>query len=307
LITNREEDILQVGGERPPGTRSPRRFFDSRARSSRQPNRRPDRDDDANRRALASKQSDEQRQDSSLPYGPQAFPSPAQDACGPCDSSGRTRPSGVSDGAYRGRSHDSSIMRNDEKAIENAEAEPRCREEVHRGNRFAMVVRKGLPSPCRLGTPGSLPHPAQHGSPRNIETEHLQLAVNARRAQRRALGDDKEYEFAQFPTDALSSHTVSIPRKPRPVELESGPMPADDCFRLDENQCTLPSWPEPADRRHGVLAAATGPSTVECAPDRQRSGEAEAGAAGGSGDDPHPASEPRTEAVAGKKCGAWRN
>ena len=29
--------------------------------------------------------------------------------------------------------------------------------------------------------------------------------------------------------------------------------------------------------------------------------------AGGTGDDPHPASEPRTEAVAGKKCGAWRN
>ena len=39
----------------------------------------------------------------------------------------------------------------------------------------------------------------------------------------------------------------------------------------------------------------------------ERSGEAEAGAAGGPGDDPHPASEPRTEAVAGKKCGASRN
>ena len=36
-------------------------------------------------------------------------------------------------------------------------------------------------------------------------------------------------------------------------------------------------------------------------------GEAQTGRAGRSGDGSHPASEPRSEAVAGKKCGAWRS
>ena len=61
-----------------------------------------------------------------------------------------------------------------------------------------------------------------------------------------------------------------------------------------------------------IIAMVCGPpprghGAVERAADRHRSGQAEAGAAGGPGDDPHPASEPRTEAVAGKKCGASRN
>jgi len=58
--------------------------------------------------------------------------------------------------------------------------------------------------------------------------------------------------------------------------------------------------PEPADHRHGVLAAPTWHSAVECAPDRRRSGKAKARAAGGPEDNLYPASEPRTEAVARK-------
>src|SRR5258705_2151925 len=59
--------------------------------------------------------------------------------------------------------------------------------------------------------------------------------------------------------------------------------------------------PEPADHRHGVRFAATGPGTVERAADRHRSGEAEAGGACGPGDNSYPSPEPRAEAVAGKK------
>ena len=61
----------------------------------------------------------------------------------------------------------------------------------------------------------------------------------------RVLGDPAEDEFAQSHADALSSHTVSIPRKPRPVEIESRPMPANDGLRLDENQRLLPPRPKP--------------------------------------------------------------
>src|SRR5882762_1091580 len=65
--------------------------------------------------------------------------------------------------------------------------------------------------------------------------------------------------------------------------------------------------PEPADHRHGVRFAATGQRAVERTADRRGSGKAEAGATGGPGDNPHPASGPRAEAVAGKKAGASRN
>ena len=64
--------------------------------------------------------------------------------------------------------------------------------------------------------------------------------------------------------------------------------------------------PEPADHCHGLRYAARRPGTVERAIDRPRSDEAKTGAAGGPGNDSHPSSEPRSEAVAGKKCGAWR-
>jgi len=53
--------------------------------------------------------------------------------------------------------------------------------------------------------------------------------------------------------------------------------------------------------RHGVRFGARGHGPVERAADRGGSGQAEADSAGGPGDNPHPSSEPRTEAVAGKK------
>ena len=137
------------------------------------------------------------------------------------------------------------VMRNDEEAVQNAEGERGHREEVHCGNRFAMVVQKSRPSLCRLRIARCFSHPAQHGSLRNIEAKHPHLTVNARRAPGGVVNDHAENEFAQFLADALSSRTVPMPRKPRPVELEPHPMPADNGRRLDEDQCSLPSRPKP--------------------------------------------------------------
>jgi len=137
------------------------------------------------------------------------------------------------------------IMRDDEEAVQNAEAQRRHGEEVHRGNRFAMVVQKSRPSLCRLRIARCFSHPAQHGSLRNIEAKHPQLTVNARRAPGGVVDDHAENEFAQFLADALSSRTVPMPRKPRPVELEPRPVPANNGLRLNEDQCPLPSRPQP--------------------------------------------------------------
>src|ERR1035441_3981337 len=137
------------------------------------------------------------------------------------------------------------IMRNDEETVQNAEGECRNGKEVHCGNCLTMVAQKRRPAFCRLGIARRFSHPAQHGSLRNVEAQHLQLSMNSRRAPGRVLGDHAEDQFAQFPAHALSSHAVPMPREPRPIQLESRPMPANDSLRLDENQCDLPSRPEP--------------------------------------------------------------
>jgi hypothetical protein len=37
-----------------------------------------------------------------------------------------------------------------------------------------------------------------------------------------------------------------MPRDPLPVQLETGAMPANNCLWLHENQCSLPTRPEPS-------------------------------------------------------------
>jgi len=56
-----------------------------------------------------------------------------------------------------------------------------------------------------------------------------------------------------------------------------------------------------------VALAARRPRALDGTPADRRGGEAQTGAARGTRDHPCPAGKPRAEAVAGKKCGAWRN
>ena len=91
-------------------------------------------------------------------------------------------------------------MGDDEEAIEHAEGQRRHGEEVHRSNRFTVILQERRPSFCRLRDPRRLPHPAQNRPLRNIEVEHLQFAVDAWRTPSSVLCHDAEDEFAQFPT-----------------------------------------------------------------------------------------------------------
>ena len=57
----------------------------------------------------------------------------------------------------------------------------------------------------------------------------------------RILGNHTEDELAKVPADALSSHRGSMPRELLPIQLESGPMPTNDRFWLNEiNACFHP-------------------------------------------------------------------
>ena len=138
-----------------------------------------------------------------------------------------------------------SLVDDDEEAVKNSEGKRRHGEEIHGGYRFAVVFEERHPALCRFGISRNFPRPAQHSSFRNVEAQHLQLAVDSRCFPGPVLGNHAKDEFLQFPADAFSSCAVPMPRKPRPKQLESSPVRATDSLRLDEDQCPFPSRPEP--------------------------------------------------------------
>ncbi len=136
------------------------------------------------------------------------------------------------------------VVRDDKEAIENAEGECWHGEEVHRCDGFAMIAQKGRPSLCWLRTPGRFPHPAQNASFRNIEAEHLQFAMNARRTPSFILRDHAKDEIAQFPACRLPAGSYPFAGYPVPVEPEPGTVPANDRLRLHDEERLLPSRPD---------------------------------------------------------------
>ncbi len=84
------------------------------------------------------------------------------------------------------------VMRDHEKAMEHTKGERRHGEEIHCRDGFTMVAQKRRPSLCRLRVAGRFPHPAQRRALGDVEAEHLQLAVNARRTPGRVFGPMRE-------------------------------------------------------------------------------------------------------------------
>src|ERR1700723_807174 len=107
-----------------------------------------------------------------------------------------------------------------------------------------MIAQEGHPSFCRLGASWRFPHPSQHSSLGDIEAEHLQFSMNARRTPCLVLGYHAENDLPQFPADTLSSPLGSVSRNPRPIQSETLAVPADNGLRLNENQCPLPANPQ---------------------------------------------------------------
>jgi hypothetical protein len=126
-------------------------------------------------------------------------------------------------------------MGDDEKAVKDAKSERRRCEEIHCSSRFAMIFQKRHPSLRRLGISRSLSHPAQYGSFRNVEVQHLQLTVNAWRAPSAILRDHVKDQFPQFPADTLSPHALAMPGEPGPIEPEACSMSANNSLGLKED------------------------------------------------------------------------
>src|SRR5260370_40371284 len=64
------------------------------------------------------------------------------------------------------------IVTDDEKAMEHAEGDRRNSEEVHRGNRFPVIMEKGKPALGRFRISRCPFHPTRDRSLRDIKTEH---------------------------------------------------------------------------------------------------------------------------------------
>ena len=135
-------------------------------------------------------------------------------------------------------------MRENEEAVEHAEAEGGHGKEIHRRDSFPMIAQKRCPSLGRLGTPRRFPHPALHRALGNIKPKHLQFAMDARRTPCGILRDHAKDQLAQFLADAFSAHLNPTPREPRPIQLEPCTVPANDSLWLDEDQRVLPFRPE---------------------------------------------------------------
>jgi len=101
------------------------------------------------------------------------------------------------------------IMADDKEAVEDTKGDRGHGEEVHGRDRFPMIRKKRAPALGRLGISRRSLHPAGDGSLRDIEAQHEQFTVNARRAPGFVLPHHTEDQLSNFrrqlfPTDLFS-------------------------------------------------------------------------------------------------------
>lgn len=139
----------------------------------------------------------------------------------------------------------STIMADDKKAIEHAEGDRRNRKEIHRRDRLPMIAKKGEPALRWIRGPWGSSHPAGDRSLGNIETQHEKLAVDARCAPSRVLDDHAEDQVPYLLRGRFPPNLPPDSRNPPPIEAETRSVPADHCFRRDDDEGDFDTliWP----------------------------------------------------------------
>jgi hypothetical protein len=107
-------------------------------------------------------------------------------------------------------------MTDHEETVERPEGKYRYREEVHCSNRFSVIAQERGPLSGRLRISRSFPYLSQHSSFRDVEAEHLQLAMYTRRAPGVVLGNHAKDQIAELLVAAAETNPtykiVSMPR-----------------------------------------------------------------------------------------------
>jgi hypothetical protein len=138
----------------------------------------------------------------------------------------------------------STIMADDEEAIERAEGGRWDREEIHCGNGFSMIAQKSEPAFCQLGISRRSFHPAGDRSLRDIKTEHEELAMDTRSTPRRVFGEHLEDQISNLLRNSSPPCRFLNPGDPTPVETETCPMPANHGLWRDHDHSLFPGGPK---------------------------------------------------------------
>jgi len=144
----------------------------------------------------------------------------------------------------------------DKEAVEDAEADRGHGEEVHGRNRFPLIRKKCAPALGWLGISRNPLHPAGDGSLGDIEAQHEQFAVNARRTPGWVLRHHTEDQLPNFRRQFFPTDLFSRLRDQTPVQSKTSAMPANDRLRIDEHERLLPSTPERRANTQKILSTA---------------------------------------------------
>jgi len=140
----------------------------------------------------------------------------------------------------------STIMADDEKAIEHAERDRWNCEEIHRSNGFPMVEQKRMPALSRLGTSRRSFHPTRDRSLGEIKTQHEKLAMDARSTSGWILNNHPEDQLPSLLRRLFSPNLRPDFGDQLPIKAEASSVPPHDRFRVHHDKGSFPSRPEPS-------------------------------------------------------------
>src|SRR5712692_521625 len=117
-------------------------------------------------------------------------------------------------------------------------------------NGSAMIAQKGQPALSGFRTPGRPFHPTRDGGFRDLEAEHQEFTMNARRTPTWILGDHLEDQLTDlFGNSRPTADSFSHLAEHGPIQFESGSVPPNHGFWQDDQKRLLPLRPA-ASRQH---------------------------------------------------------
>lgn len=141
------------------------------------------------------------------------------------------------------------IVADDKETVEDAERDRGHCEEVHRRNRFPVILKKCAPTLGWPGISGRPLHPARDGSLGDVKAQHEEFAMYARSTLGWVLRHHAEDHLPNFPRQSFPTDLFSQLRDETPVQSKPSSMPADHGFGSDHKERLLPVRPEPG-REH---------------------------------------------------------
>ena len=142
----------------------------------------------------------------------------------------------------------SPIVSQDKEAVQHSEGDGRYGKEVHGSKEFAVIAQECQPSLCGVWTARRMPHPSCDASLRNLESEHDEFAVNARRPPSRILRNHLEDQLADLLADGSPAQRLSRSAKEPPVKLKTSTVPPDHSIGRDHNEGIFSRRPEAPER-----------------------------------------------------------